>query len=135
MLASYRVYDVGKKEKEALYMQIRLNEKQCREEFIGILPLGYCDLYYTLKAYGRVGYTCGVYGWNSDVYDLKNGYAISCGYRPFGNMRKPEGIVEKYEKKERQIMKRDYANWQNRDKALLRNFDKFVKEIMDYNKA
>lgn len=116
-------------------MEVRLKEKQVKEAFIGVLPLGYCDLYYTLRALGRCGWTCGVYGWNSDIYDLGNGYAISCGYRPIGNMKKPEGIVAKYEKKERKIMDRHYKNWQNRNKALLRNLDNFVKEIMDYNRA
>ena len=116
-------------------MEVRLKEKQVRDNFIGIIPIGYCDLYYTLKAKGRCGWTCGVYGWNSDIYDLGNGYAISSGYRPIGNIKKPNGIIAKYEKKEKAIENdKRYKNWESRQKALVKLLDKFVKEVLEYNK-
>ena len=45
--------------------------------------VGYCDLYYLLSASDSSAYTCGVYGWNADIYTFGN-IAIVTGYRPFG---------------------------------------------------
>lgn len=42
--------------------------------------LGYCAAYHLLEKGTRYGYTCGVYGWNYDVYE-KNGVVICTGYR------------------------------------------------------
>lgn len=30
-------------------------------------------------------YTAGVYGWDADIYPLKDGVCIATGYRPFGD--------------------------------------------------
>lgn len=53
--------------------------------------IGYCDLQNLLHYENPVAYTCGVYGWNSDIYDVSDitGYnaCIITGYRPFGNIR------------------------------------------------
>ena len=41
---------------------------------------GYCDLVYLLRFQSKDFYTCGVYGWNFDVYTFGD-YAITTGYR------------------------------------------------------
>lgn len=44
------------------------------------VSVGYCDLYYLLVFQSPSFYTCGVYGWNCDVYTFGD-YAITTGYR------------------------------------------------------
>lgn len=41
---------------------------------------GFCDLQYLLSNHEPTAYTCGVYGWNFDVYDVY-GVIICTGYR------------------------------------------------------
>ena len=43
----------------------------------------YCDLQNLFSFVSPRYYTCGVYGWNADVYAFGNN-AIVTGYRPFG---------------------------------------------------
>lgn len=42
---------------------------------------GYCELQYLLTYQTPRFYTCGVYGWNFDVYTFCCDYAITTGYR------------------------------------------------------
>lgn len=49
---------------------------------VGVYKVGYCELK-VLDVLSPIGYTCGVYGWNCDVYNV-NGYILTTGYRPFG---------------------------------------------------
>ena len=44
------------------------------------LAVGYCDAQNLLKAHNPYAYTCGVYGWNYDVYEAYDMY-ICTGYR------------------------------------------------------
>ena len=70
-------------------MDLLLRRKDVINAFPYIIKVGYCELQYTLKALDmeRVGATCGIYGWNADVYRLEKGIALTTGYRPFGNVR------------------------------------------------
>lgn len=48
---------------------------------------GYCDIYYIEKLFNNMLYTCGVYGWNSNILQFKN-FVLCTGYRPFGTSNK-----------------------------------------------
>lgn len=45
-----------------------------------IVSVGYCDLQSLLINHSPIAYTCGVYGWNFDVYEI-DGLTICTGYR------------------------------------------------------
>lgn len=64
-----------------------------------IICLGYCICPRLTARFTPRFYTCGVYGWNADIYDF-NSFAICTGYRPFGN-ESPElrAICKEYEDK------------------------------------
>lgn len=70
-------------------MDLQLRRKDVEYSFPYIIKVGYCELQWTLQALDmeRVGATCGIYGWNADVYRLEKGVALTTGYRPFGNTR------------------------------------------------
>lgn len=62
---------------------------------------GYCDLQSLLYNHAPIAYTCGIYGWNFDVYDVY-GITICTGYRNMPGKRL-DGIGE-YESKARAIL-------------------------------
>jgi len=80
-------------------MKYKTTTKAIKEGYYYIIPVGYCDLQSLLKHKSPVAYTCGVYGWNYDVYDI-NGRAIVTGYRgmPSDNVKKDSyAIARKYD--------------------------------------
>ena len=81
-----------------------MNESLC-------YAVGYGDLQNLFRFENPVAYTCGVYGWNSDIYLLKNNTYISTGYRPCGYHLKDEWIY----------------------KALDRHADKRISEVKNYS--
>lgn len=64
-----------------------------------VFSFGYCDIYYIDKLFENILYTCGVYGWNSDILQFKN-FALCTGYRPFGTKNKEiQAICKEIDKK------------------------------------
>lgn len=86
---------------------------------------GYGDLQTLLQYHEPIAYTCGVYGWNFDVYDVY-GVTICTGYRNMPGERL-EGIRE-YEEKASKIYdwrnKMEYDEKRNAIEELLHEFCK-----------
>ena len=64
-------------------MKLQTTNKQIKANFYKIIEIGYCDAQYLLAYKKPFAYTCGVYGWNADFYEIGN-TCISTGYRPIG---------------------------------------------------
>jgi hypothetical protein len=77
-------------------MKYKTTTKALREGACNLRCAGYCDLQNLLRTHDANAYTCGVYGWNFDVYEVY-GLTICTGYRGMPGKRL-EGIAE-YEKK------------------------------------
>ena len=77
-------------------MKYKTTTKALREGACNLRYASYCDLQNLLRAHDADAYTCGVYGWNFDVYEVY-GLTICTGYRGMPGKRL-EGIAE-YEKK------------------------------------
>lgn len=86
-------------------MKYKTTAKAIREGACNPRSAGYCDLQYLLTNHSPVAYTCGVYGWNFDVYEVY-GLTICTGYRGMVGPRL-EHIAE-YEKKAT-----DLLSWEN----------------------
>ena len=74
---------------------------------------GYCDVQDIMRGYEPIAYTCGVYGWNADIYHAPNNKTVVTGYRPFG--REPRLTFEEvreYERKAREL-------WSNNELAYV----------------
>lgn len=69
-----------------------------------LLAVGYCDLVTLLRNHSPIAYTCGVYGWNFDIYEVY-GKTICTGYRNMPG-RTPANYAE-YEAKARKILDED----------------------------
>lgn len=80
-------------------MKIKVTRNQLKDCFIDIYNISYCGIQDIENYLNCIMYTCGVYGWKSDIYDCHNGYAISTGYGPCGNKYINRDIYTKYNKR------------------------------------
>lgn len=82
-------------------MKYKTTRKAIVDGAINIRSAGYCDLQALLYNHAPIAYTCGIYGWNFDVYNVY-GITICTGYRNMPGKRL-DGIGE-YESKARAIL-------------------------------
>ena len=73
-------------------MKYKTTTKALRAGSCNLRCAGYCDLSHLLRGHEPIAYTCGVYGWNYDVYEIY-GLTICTGYRGMPGKRL-EGIAE-----------------------------------------
>ena len=76
-----------------------------------LLSVGYCGLVTLLKNHSPIAYTCGVYGWNFDVYNVY-GKTICTGYR--GMPGRKANNEAAYEEKARAISDNYDLSWEER---------------------
>ena len=105
-------------------MKFKTTTKAIRNGSINVKCAGYCELQYLLRGHEPIAYTCGVYGWNYDVYTV-HGVTICTGYRgmPGGHL---QGCTE-YENKARAIWhdyKMPYEQQREQTEQLLKEFCK-----------
>lgn len=97
-------------------MKFKTTTKAIKNGFNNVKCAGYCDLQHLLQYTDPVAYTCGVYGWNYDIYCI-NGVTICTGYRGMPGERL-QGISE-YEAKARAILSWDNkASYEDKVKAI-----------------
>lgn len=106
-------------------MKVKLTNKQIKQMYPNIKKCGYCDLEFLLNNVSPIAYTCGVYGWNYDVYYI-NGLAIATGYRGMPGERLNK--ISEYNEKAQKILswenKQDYDKKRKRIDKLLQDFCK-----------
>ena len=105
-------------------MKYKTTAKAIRENACNPRTVGYCDLQYLLTNHTPNAYTCGVYGWNFDVYDVY-GVTICTGYRGMVGAR-CEGIAE-YEKKAKDILHDEKLTYDEAKKAVENLLHEFCK--------
>lgn len=88
-------------------MKYRTTIKAIRKNACNPRSVGYCDLQHLLNNHSPNAYTCGVYGWNFDVYEIY-GLTICTGYRGMVGPR-CEGVRE-YEERAAKIL-----SWENNE--------------------
>lgn len=110
-------------------MKLNVTAKQIKDNYKNIICVGYCDLQYLLRCKDADFYTCGVYGWNADIYKINNSTVIVTGYRPFGNIEAYD-LIEKYEKKAEKIYCDHSLEYKQIAKKLDKLLDKFINEAL-----
>lgn len=88
---------------------------------------GYCELQNLLRGVEPTAYTCGVYGWNFDVYKL-DGLTICTGYRGMPGPHVKDST--EYEAKAREIWD-DYKRPYDERKAEV---EKLLEELCKLNR-
>ena len=105
-------------------MKFKTTRKAIVEGSSKLVWAGYCDLQTLLRNHSPIAYTCDVYGWNFDVYEV-NGLTICTGYRGMPGRR--ANNINKYERRARAIMddySRDYDSRCAEVETLLSEFIK-----------
>ena len=87
-----------------------MTNKDVRRIFDKVYCIGYCALQSLLRFEKRVGYNCGIYGWNYDAYSLGDGICICTGYRNMPGKTIPYELVQKYEEKASDILSDGWGN-------------------------
>lgn len=64
-------------------LHIKTTKKEILKRSRYVLSVDYCALQDLLSGFMPDFYTCGIYGWNADIYVFDN-ISICTGYRPFG---------------------------------------------------
>ena len=110
-------------------MKFKTTQKEIRANFNKIICVSYCGLQNLLNYESPVAYTVRREGWAADIYDMGGGIAIVTGYAPFGNIRPPYELRERYEKQAEKI-RYEYSYDRQREslKSLARDF---VKEVCE----
>lgn len=105
-------------------MKFKTTRKAVVDGSVKLVCAGYCDLQTLLRNHNPIAYTCGVYGWNFDVYEV-DGLTICTGYRGMPGRR--ANNIGEYERRARAIMddySRDYDSRCAEVESLLSEFIK-----------
>ena len=118
-------------------MKIQFKQKDLKEYNGLLFSVGYCQGQ-TLLDYSNaheIGYTSGVYGWNSDiyVYHTKSGHyvLISTGYRPVSNAESVK--IRPYEEKAQKITYDRDLTYEEKRRKINNLFNKWVMASIDEN--
>ena len=83
-------------------MKTKVTKNEVMNGYSKVAKIGYCDLQTALQSLDPRYYTCGMYGWNSDIYEIGN-FAICTGYRAFGTFEPDYKTVRNLEEKAKKI--------------------------------
>ena len=103
-------------------MKIKTTRKAIVQGSARLVSAGYCGLCTLLRNHTPIAYTCGVYGWNFDVYEVY-GLTICTGYR--GMPGRTANNAREYESRARAILADHNKGWKAQDEEienLLREF-------------
>ena len=110
----------------------RVTRKWIKDSFY-CCSAGYCDLQNLLHYVSADYYTCGVYGWNMDVYTFGN-YAITTGYRGMIDEVEKDyhSLIREYDDKARELIKTQWEKPYEELKAEVNNLLKeFLQKVFD----
>ena len=107
-------------------MKFKTTQKEIKNNYYDIIRIGYCNAWYLLYYQEPIAYTSGIYGWNSDIYEV-DGVAISTGYRPFGNVSS-HGLIADYNAKAKEIINNNM--WKDKQEETKQAVNKLLKEFI-----
>lgn len=113
-------------------MKFRTTRKAISDGYAKIYSCGYCDLQNLFRHTAPTAYTCGVYGWNFDLYDI-DGVAITTGYRGMIGERIPSELIRKYEGKAKKAIEKANFDYKKTKSALDKLIYKFIEELIKEN--
>jgi len=98
-------------------MKYRTTAKTIRNASDPKLALCYCSAQYLLRNHQPTAYTCGVYGWNFDVYEV-DGVTICMGYRGMVGRTPDWALLSSYEHQARSIWEDSGYSYEDRAAAV-----------------
>ena len=104
-------------------MKYKTTRKAVVSGSLRLVSAGYCDLQTLLRYHSPIAYTCGVYGWNFDVYEIHD-LTICTGYRGMPGRR--ANNIGKYEKAAREAVER--LGWREAETEIERLLTEFCAQ-------
>ena len=108
---------------------MKFTEKGLNEEY-QIVQLSYCAIQDIEPFLIKIGYTCGLYGWKSDIYiSRESNIALSTGYSPVKGYYPSSRLTQKFIIDSNKLIEMcgDYDVKKAKIRAL---FDKFLKDAI-----
>ena len=109
-------------------MKYKATQKSIKNGYSRVISIGYCDLQDLLSCEYPIAYTCGVYGWNANVYHFGN-TAIVTGYRPFGDTHPDYNIIHSYNELAKAIKKDTALTYSQVGENLANLIKCFINEV------
>jgi hypothetical protein len=109
----------------------KTTRKYINSTYDNVICVGYCNIQYLLN-YEREAYYCTrTEGWACDIYIFDNiNVAISTGYAPFGNVRPPYELMEKYNTKAEKIVYDYSIEYEKREELVRKLLIDFITECL-----
>lgn len=107
-------------------MKLKTTKNQVKNSFVNILSIGYCDIQYLTYFKTPFAYSCGVYGWSCDYYNI-DGVCLSTGYSPIGKNIDYK-LLRKYEDKAQKIVNDYNLDYKIRSKKVNKLLTEFVNK-------
>ena len=107
-------------------MKLRTLKKEINNSYNTVLKVGYCQLQTLLIRKAPFAYSCGVYGWSCDYYDI-NGVCISTGYTPIGK-RMDYNLVNEYERKAKEVINNSSYSYEGQVSLLNALLNEFIEK-------
>lgn len=111
-------------------VKIKVTEREIKGGYRNIITIDYFDAHYLLRYQDADFYTCGAYGWKSDIYKINNNTIISTGYSPVNGIRNYD-LTRKYDEKARKIVYNDDLSYEEQKKKVNKLLEKYIKEILE----
>ena len=123
-------------------IKLKTTKKSIKNNYYNILEIGYSDIQELLRYTEPFAYTCGIYGWNADIYEVTtehdgiyNKIVICTGYRPFGNISVKYDTLRKYEEQARFINSWECKLSQDEKKQKIKKLlQSFINEVLEQEK-
>lgn len=109
-------------------MKFKTTAKAIRESYGKKLAISYCGAQYLLSNHAPVAYTCGVYGWNFDVYEI-DGVTICTGYRGMVGKSVDYAVLLDYETAARAVACDYHISYEQRREEIERLLREFLAKV------
>lgn len=110
----------------------KTTDREQRENNAIVLGFSYCTIQNIERFLTPNAYTCGVYGWRADFYEL-DGFTVSTGYAPLRFISKTGyKDIDTYRKKKAEILTAELLKLESK---LAKNFYKWQKTLGSWYKG
>lgn len=106
-------------------MSYRTSIKEIRSGWENKICVSYGGMQNLLQYRTPLAYTCGVYGWNFDLYNV-NGVAVCTGYRGMPGRKPDYDLMRDYEKAAERVNDASYT-WETKKEMVNMLLDEFVR--------
>lgn len=108
-------------------MKFKTTAKEIRNGYGKKIAVSYCGMQHLLWNHAPIAYTCGVYGWNFDVYSV-DGVAICTGYRGMIGKSVDYELLREYETAAEKAMYDRNVEYEQRQAEVERLLKEFLSK-------